>query len=71
MKFWIILGRQGSRQTVQEASQMTSVVERLSLDYLVDEKRKLIYHEHGGYGEDRGGGTRPMNIMDIRKQILG
>ena len=50
---------------------MTSVVERLSLDYLVDEKRKLIYHEHGGYGEDRGGGTRPMNIMDIRKQILG
>lgn len=50
---------------------MTSVVEKLSLDYLVDEKRRGMYSDYGGYSEDRGGGSRPPNIMDIRKQILG
>jgi hypothetical protein len=50
---------------------MTSVVEKLSLDYLVDEKRRSMYSDYGGYSDDRGGGSRPPNIMDIRKQILG
>ena len=46
-----------------------SVVEKLSLDHLVDEKRRAMYSDHGGY--DGGGGQRSPNIMDIRKQILG
>jgi hypothetical protein len=50
---------------------MTSVVEKLSLDYLVDERRRSMYSDCGGYSDDRGGGSRPPNIMDIRKQLLG
>ena len=52
-----------------ETSHMMAVVEKLSLDYLVDEKRRGMYSDHGGY--DGGGGPRAPNMMDIRKQILG
>lgn len=52
-----------------ETSHMMAVVEKLSLDYLVDEKRRGMYSDHGGY--DGGGGQRAPNMMDIRKQILG
>lgn len=68
---YIATGRGGSRGAQLETTQMTSVVEKLSLDYLVDEKRKSMYNDYGGYSDDRGGGSRPPSIMDIRKQILG
>lgn len=74
MKFNIKMkmsGRGGPRSGL-ETTQMTSVVEKLSLDYLVEEKRKLMFNEERGHTEERGGsGLRSMSVMDIRKQILG
>ena len=64
----IITGRQGPRSAAQETTQMTAVVEKLSLDYLVDERRKVLYHEYGGNSES---GPKLSNIMEIRKQVLG
>jgi hypothetical protein len=69
--FFTASGRRESRGAPLETTHMTSVVEKLSLDYLVDEKRRSMYSDYGGYSDDRGGGSRPPNIMDIRKQILG
>ena len=67
--FYYITGRPSARAQGQEVTQISSVVEKLSLDYLVDEKRKAIFNDYGGNGEDRS--LKPMSVMEIRKSILG
>jgi hypothetical protein len=59
-------GRGNQKGINLETTHMMSVVEKLSLDHLVDEKRRGMYNDHAGFD-----GQRSPNIMDIRKQILG
>jgi hypothetical protein len=62
----VCAGRGNQKGINLETTHMMSVVEKLSLDHLVDEKRRGMYNDHAGYD-----GQRSPNIMDIRKQILG
>jgi senataxin len=54
---------------VRNSSQINDVVEKLSLDYLVDERRKAAFAEKGTRGFMRDA-EKPISVMDIRKSIL-